>query len=41
LIKIIDHSIVDNDFTFDSYHNRKNKKFVIHHLLFIIFETDI
>jgi len=26
----------NNDFTFDSYHNRKKKEFVIHHLLFEI-----
>ena len=34
LINIIDNSIQRKDFTFDSYHNRKNKEFVIHHLLF-------
>jgi len=34
LIKIIDNSINQNDFTFDSHHNRYNSEFVIHHLLF-------
>ena len=33
-IRINDNSIENNDFTFDSYHNRQNKEFVIHHLLF-------
>ena len=32
LIKINNNK--NNDFTFDSYHNRKKKEFVIHHLLF-------
>ncbi|MDR2147394.1 MAG: hypothetical protein LBE91_13140 [Tannerella sp.] len=36
LLKISDNSIQQNDFTFDSYHNRKNKEFIIHHLLFNI-----
>jgi len=34
LIDIIDNSIEENDFTFDSYHTRFNKEFLIHHLLF-------
>ena len=34
LLKVIDSSIEQNDFTFDSYHNRFNSEFVIHHLLF-------
>ena len=33
-IKFIDNSIEQNDFTFDTYHYRENKEFVIHHLLF-------
>ncbi len=34
LIKITDSSIASNNFTFESIHNRKNKKFSIYHLLF-------
>ena len=34
LIRILDNSIEQNDFTFDSHHNRANSEFVIHHLLF-------
>jgi len=34
LLKIIDNSIDQNNFTFDSYHYRFNTEFVIHHLLF-------
>jgi len=34
LLRVIDSSIEQNDFTFDSYHNRSNSEFVIHHLLF-------
>ena len=34
--KIADNSIQENDFTFDSYHHRKNREFVIHHLLFCV-----
>lgn len=33
-IRFIDNAIDGNDFTFDSYHNRFNKEFVLHHLLF-------
>jgi hypothetical protein len=34
LLRIVDNSIENNTFTFDSYHNRFNSEFVIHHLLF-------
>ncbi len=34
LIKITDNSIQNNDFTFDSYHKRFSKEFILHHLLF-------
>jgi hypothetical protein len=34
LIRVIDNSIEQNNFTFDSYHIRFNSEFVIHHLLF-------
>ena len=34
LVRVIDNSIEQNSFTFDSYHNRNNSEFVIHHLLF-------
>jgi len=34
LLRITDSSIEKNDFTFDSRHHRKNKEFLIHHLLF-------
>ena len=34
IIRVIDDSIEQNNFTFDSYHNRFNSEFVIHHLLF-------
>jgi hypothetical protein len=34
LLRIIDDSIDQNDFTFDSYHNRSDSEFTIHHLLF-------
>ncbi len=34
LLRILDSSIFLNDFTFDSYHNRFNSEFIIHHLLF-------
>jgi hypothetical protein len=34
LLLIIDNSIEQNYFTFESYHSRFNAKFVIHHLLF-------
>ncbi len=33
LIEITDKSIKDNDFTFDSIHNRFNKSFILHHIL--------
>ncbi len=33
LIKIIDKSIENNDFTFDSIHNRFSKNFILHHIL--------
>jgi hypothetical protein len=38
LIQINNNSIEDNDFTFDSYHNRENKEFIIHHLLFNLYQ---
>lgn len=34
LINIADNSIEGNEFTFNSTHKRKNKEFLIHHLLF-------
>ncbi|HBF88273.1 MAG TPA: hypothetical protein DDX39_06485 [Bacteroidales bacterium] len=34
LIRIVDNSIEENEFTFDSYHNRFSSEFIIHHLLF-------
>jgi hypothetical protein len=34
LIKLMDSSIFSNDFTFDSYHTRFNKEFLLHHILF-------
>jgi len=34
LLRVIENSIEQNDFTFDSYHSRFNSEFVIHHLLF-------
>ncbi|WP_333597774.1 hypothetical protein [Chryseobacterium flavum] len=34
LIKIIDNSIDNNSFTFDSFHNRFSSEFLIHHMLF-------
>ena len=34
LISVKDNSIEGNKFTFDSNHKRKNKEFLIHHLLF-------
>ena len=34
LLRILDNSIDQNKFTFDSCHNRSNSEFVIHHLLF-------
>lgn len=34
LIEVVDNSIEKNSFTFDSLHNRLNKEFIIHHLLF-------
>lgn len=34
LLRIVDNSIEGNEFTFDSYHNRFNTEFVLHHLLF-------
>lgn len=34
LLNVIDNSIEENNFTFNSKHNRKNKEFLIHHLLF-------
>jgi hypothetical protein len=33
LLRVMDSSIEQNSFTFDSYHNRFNSDFVIHHLL--------
>ncbi|WP_441902642.1 hypothetical protein [Pedobacter psychrotolerans] len=33
LIKIVDNSIQENDFTFDSHHNRFDLEFVLHHIL--------
>ena len=34
LLRIVDNSIEQNNFTFNSYHKRFNSEFVIHHLLF-------
>jgi len=34
LLKISDNSIDQNNFTFDSYHNRFNSEFMLHHVLF-------
>lgn len=34
LVRISDNSIVENEFTFDSYHSRFSSEFVIHHILF-------
>lgn len=34
LLKVIDNSIDQNNFTFDSYHDRFISEFVLHHLLF-------
>ncbi|QMU64720.1 MAG: hypothetical protein GKR88_10760 [Flavobacteriaceae bacterium] len=34
LLSVADNSIEENKFTFDSKHERKNKSFLIHHLLF-------
>lgn len=34
LIRILDNSIEDNNFTFDSLHKRLGREFTIHHLLF-------
>ena len=34
LLRILDNSIDQNNFTFDSYHNRNNSEFLIHHILF-------
>lgn len=34
LEQFVDKSINENDFTFDSYHKRKESIFVLHHLLF-------
>ena len=34
LVKIVDSSIEQNDFTFDSYHLRFNTEFILHHILF-------
>jgi len=36
LTDIVDNSIQQNDFTFDSYHKRFDSEFVVHHLLFNI-----
>jgi len=33
LLKVVDNSIEQNNFTFDSYHNRFSSEFVLHHLL--------
>lgn len=33
LLKVIDNSIEQNNFTFDSYHARFDSEFIIHHLL--------
>ncbi|OFX89940.1 MAG: hypothetical protein A2W99_08750 [Bacteroidetes bacterium GWF2_33_16] len=33
LIRVIENSVEQNNFTFDSYHYRFNSEFVIHHLL--------
>lgn len=34
LLSVSDNSIEGNEFTFDTTHKRKNKEFLIHHLLF-------
>lgn len=34
LVDVLDKSIEENQFTFNSIHKRKNKNFLIHHLLF-------
>ncbi len=34
LLSVVDNSISNNEFTFNSIHFRKNEDFVIHHLLF-------
>ncbi len=34
LLRVIDNSLEQNNFTFDSYHSRLSSEFVIHHLLF-------
>lgn len=34
LLSIVNNSIEDNDFTFDSNHNRNNTVFLIHHIFF-------
>lgn len=34
LLRILDNSIDQNNFTFDSFHSRNNSEFVLHHLLF-------
>lgn len=33
LLKVLDNSIEENDFTFDSYHRRFDSEFMLHHLL--------
>ena len=37
LLKILDKSILDNDFTFNSHHSRFGSEFTLHHLLFKLY----
>ncbi len=34
LLNVLENSIEENDFTFDSYHKRLGSEFILHHLLF-------